>query len=40
MDAFEACIHNKNTLSDVHSAIAETPELGEALVDSINAFKQ
>ena len=33
-DAFEVCIHNKNTLSDVRSAIVETPELGEALVDT------
>ena len=35
-DAFEECIHNKNTSSDVRSAIAETPELGEALVGSLS----
>ena len=38
-EMFEALIHNKNTLQDVHTAIEQRPELSEAIIDSIAPIK-
>ena len=38
-EMFEALIHNKNTLQDVHTAIEQRPELSEAISDSIAPIK-